>query len=289
MSPKVLDRDVVVTGASSGIGRATALALAERKASVALAARSGDSLRTVVAECERAGGRALAVPTDVTDQGAMESLAERAFAAFGRIDAWVNCAAVISFGGFEDTPAEVYRRVIDTNLFGQIHGARAVLPYFRDTTSSIATAQRLDLVKWVKSKIQILFGTQATHCGQGRRDVGSGAGGLGSRIPASASTRSTVDSDTYTRPRREPRWASLRWLRSTSPHSSASLQIASRSHGRRPWAASSGPGRASSRQPAARRTCQRPPAHAPGRTAPQRPGSTSHPPRHGRPAPTARP
>lgn len=128
---RVSDSVVVITGASSGIGRGTALALAERGACVVLAARSEESLRAAAAECERAGGRAVTVPTDVTDQAAVHALAERAIEAFGRIDVWVNCAAVIAFGEFEKTPADVYRRVIETNLFGQIHGARAALPHFR--------------------------------------------------------------------------------------------------------------------------------------------------------------
>ena len=125
-------RVVVLTGASSGIARATALALARRGDSVVLAARTEESLAEVAEECDRNGGQALAVPTDVRDEQAMENLARRAYERFGRIDVWVNAAAVIVFGEFEYMPAETYRQVIDTNLFGQIHGARAVLPYFRD-------------------------------------------------------------------------------------------------------------------------------------------------------------
>lgn len=121
----------VITGASSGIARATARAFAERGGRVVLAARSADSLADVVDECRRAGGQALAVPTDVTDQEAVHELARRAAETYGRIDVWVNAAAVIVYGEFEKTPQEAYRQVVETNLFGQIHGARAVLPYFR--------------------------------------------------------------------------------------------------------------------------------------------------------------
>jgi NAD(P)-dependent dehydrogenase (short-subunit alcohol dehydrogenase family) len=134
---KVAESVVVLTGASSGIARAAALALADRGARVVLAARDGKALQDVVTECERRGGRALAVPTDVTDQDAVHALAERAAEAFGRIDVWVNGAAVIVFGEFENTPADVYRQVIETNLFGQIHGARAVLPHFRRRGSGV--------------------------------------------------------------------------------------------------------------------------------------------------------
>lgn len=137
MRRTVSDAVAVITGASSGIARATALALAERGAGVVLAARDQPSLEAVAAQCERAGGRALAVPTDVTDQDAVNALAERAVAAFGRIDVWVNAAAVIAFGEFEKVPAEVFRHVIETNLFGQIHGARAVLPHFREQGTGV--------------------------------------------------------------------------------------------------------------------------------------------------------
>lgn len=122
---------VVVTGASSGIGRATARRLAELGARVTLAARSEDSLREVEAECVAAGGRPLVVPTDVADEQAVQELARRTAEHFGRIDVWINGAAVMAYGSVEEIPADVYRRVIETNLFGQIHGARAALPYFR--------------------------------------------------------------------------------------------------------------------------------------------------------------
>lgn len=122
---------VVITGASSGIGRGAARAFAGRGADVVLAARSEQSLAEVAAECRQAGGRTLVVPTDVTDEAAVDRLAHRAAARFGRIDVWLNNAAVIAYGRFEETPGDVYRRIIETNLFGQVHGARAVLPHFR--------------------------------------------------------------------------------------------------------------------------------------------------------------
>lgn len=128
---------VVVTGASSGIARAAALAFAGRGYRVVPAARDGHALQEVVEACRREGGDALPVPTDVADEAAVEHLARRAHEAYGRIDVWVNAAAVIVYGEFEDIPGEVYRRVIETNLFGQINGARAVLPYFRERGSGV--------------------------------------------------------------------------------------------------------------------------------------------------------
>jgi NAD(P)-dependent dehydrogenase (short-subunit alcohol dehydrogenase family) len=122
---------VVVTGASSGIGRATGLALAERGARVVLAARRVDALEELARQCQAAGGQALAVPTDTTDQAAVTELARRAVERFGRIDIWVNNAGVYLLGLLEATPPEAFRRVLETNFFGYVNGARAVLPQFR--------------------------------------------------------------------------------------------------------------------------------------------------------------
>lgn len=137
MARELHDSVVVITGASSGIGRAAALAFAACGTSVALAARSEESLREVADECEAAGGRALVVPTDVTDEEAVRELARRTAEGFGRIDVWVNNAAVMIYGRLKDTPSDAYRRVIETDLFGQIHGARAVVPYFEEQGSGV--------------------------------------------------------------------------------------------------------------------------------------------------------
>jgi len=117
---------VVITGGSSGIGRAAARAFSREGAQVVLAARGEERLRAVAEEC---GG--LAVPTDVRDPDAVEALAERAVERFGRLDVWVNSAGVMAYGRFEDVPADVFRAVIETNFLGQVHGARAALPRFR--------------------------------------------------------------------------------------------------------------------------------------------------------------
>ncbi len=127
------DAVVVVTGASSGIGRATALRFARKGATVVLAARREEPLQDLARECHRVGGRGLAVPTDVTDPDAVEALARTAGERLGRLDVWVNNAAVGMWAPFEDVPMEDFRRVIETNLFGYVHGARAALLHFRET------------------------------------------------------------------------------------------------------------------------------------------------------------
>lgn len=118
---------VVITGASSGIGRATAHALAARGAIVVLTSRDREALNEVAREC---GGETLVVAADVTRESELEAVARRAVDAYGRIDAWINDAAVYLVGRFDDVPPEAFRRVMETNFFGMIHGTRAAMPYF---------------------------------------------------------------------------------------------------------------------------------------------------------------
>lgn len=122
---------VVITGASSGIGRASALAFAAEGAVVVLAARRAEALDDVAAECQQSGADVLVIPTDVTDENAVIDLARQTVTRFGRIDVWVNNAAVAMFARLEDAPMELIRRVLDTNFFGYVHGARAAMPQFK--------------------------------------------------------------------------------------------------------------------------------------------------------------
>lgn len=129
---KSIDEQVVVlAGASSGIGRQTALRLAEGGARVVVAARGADGLASLEDEIRRLGSEALSVPTDVADESQVYELARRAVERFGRIDTWVNVAGVSSYGAFEQTPPAEFRRVMEINFFGHVHGARAALPHLR--------------------------------------------------------------------------------------------------------------------------------------------------------------
>ncbi|MEV0942726.1 SDR family NAD(P)-dependent oxidoreductase [Micromonospora wenchangensis] len=127
-----MSRVVVVTGATSGIGRAAAREFAGRGDRLVLAARSPESLAEVRRECHDAGaGRVRTVPTDVTDPDALDALADTAVREFGRIDVWVHTAAVMAYGRFEELPAAVFDRVVRTDLLGAAGVVRVALRRFR--------------------------------------------------------------------------------------------------------------------------------------------------------------
>jgi NADP-dependent 3-hydroxy acid dehydrogenase YdfG len=131
MSRTLRGNVVVITGASSGIGRAAARLFAGKGARLVLAARRADELERVAAACRAAGARAIAVPTDVTDAAAVEALAARALAEFGAIDVWCNNAGVYAMGELGDVPLDVHRRVVEVNLLGVVNGMRAALAQMR--------------------------------------------------------------------------------------------------------------------------------------------------------------
>ncbi|MDI1460662.1 SDR family oxidoreductase [Catellatospora sp. KI3] len=128
---------VVVTGASSGIGAATALLLARRGARLTLTARDPHGLAEITDACRRVGALVAAVPLDVTDPDAVTRLAATARHRHGRLDAWINNAAVALYGSLLDTPLDEIRRTFDVDLYGYLHGARAAAPHLREAGGGV--------------------------------------------------------------------------------------------------------------------------------------------------------
>lgn len=126
----MMDKVVLITGASSGIGEATALHLAERGCVVVLGARRIDRLRSLVERIETAGGRAHAHPLDVTDAADVRAFADRAVAEHGRVDVLVNNAGVMPLSPLAALKTDEWTRMLDVNVRGLLHGIAAVLPVF---------------------------------------------------------------------------------------------------------------------------------------------------------------
>ncbi|HTK22058.1 MAG TPA: SDR family oxidoreductase [Mucilaginibacter sp.] len=131
------NKAIVITGASSGVGRAAALEFAKYQSALILAARNQETLNEVAHECDRLGAAVIIVVTDVTDPGSVINLANAANDWAGRIDVWINNAGVLAAGEFGYTPVEVHEQVIRTNLLGYIYGAHAVMPIFKAQQSGI--------------------------------------------------------------------------------------------------------------------------------------------------------
>src|SRR3954464_8638049 len=122
---------VVITGSSAGVGRATARAFGARGAWVGLLARGRDGLEAAAREIERAGGRALAIPTDVADAEAVEAAAEQAERELGPIDVWVNNAMTTVFAPFHEVEPDEYRRATEVTYLGTVWGTMAALRRMR--------------------------------------------------------------------------------------------------------------------------------------------------------------
>jgi NAD(P)-dependent dehydrogenase (short-subunit alcohol dehydrogenase family) len=139
-----MTRVVVVTGASAGVGRATARAFGQRGDRVALLARSEDGLRDACAEVQSVGGRAIAIPTDVSDAEQVEAAARRAEQELGPIDVWVNDAMTTVFAPFKELTPEEYRRATDVTYLGYVWGTmaalRRMLPRDRGTIVQVGSA-----------------------------------------------------------------------------------------------------------------------------------------------------
>jgi NAD(P)-dependent dehydrogenase (short-subunit alcohol dehydrogenase family) len=133
----IADQVIVVTGASSGIGRATAIKAAAAGARVVLAARNAQHLEYVAHEISRLGGTAVVVPTDVTDIRQVQWLADVALDEFGRLDCWIGNAGVSLYGSFQDLSLDDFRRVIEVNFMGQVHGAKVALPLLEESGGAL--------------------------------------------------------------------------------------------------------------------------------------------------------
>ncbi|MFG2343927.1 SDR family NAD(P)-dependent oxidoreductase [Streptomyces phaeochromogenes] len=129
MTTKLTDTIALVTGASSGIGAATARRLAEDGASVVLVARRKDRLTELAAEIEKAGGTALVVEADIADRAQAEAAVQQAVERFGRLDILVNNAGLMLLGPVVDADVEEWERMIAVNVQGLLYTTRAALPH----------------------------------------------------------------------------------------------------------------------------------------------------------------
>src|SRR5215207_3515263 len=127
----VEEQVVALMGASSGIGRGTALRFANRGAKVVVSARNEKGLNSLVEEIRGKGGQATAISAEVTEFEQVKAVADRAVEVYGRLDTWVHLAAVLLVASFEETTPEEFARVIDVNLMGQVYGAMAALPHMK--------------------------------------------------------------------------------------------------------------------------------------------------------------
>lgn len=131
MSGSLAGKVALVTGASSGIGEATAVALAQAGATVVISARRKARLDALAARIAAAGGVALGVVGDVAEEAAATAAVEETVKAFGRIDILVNSAGIIESGGIETADLDTYRRVIDVNLLGTVYTSQAAVRHMK--------------------------------------------------------------------------------------------------------------------------------------------------------------
>ena len=131
------DQVLVITGASSGIGLATAEHAAEAGAIVVLVARSEHTLEDIARRIDPTGKRSLVVVCDVAERAQVERAAKRAAERFGRIDTWVNNAGLGMYGRLDECDYEDARRLFDINFWGVVHGSLAALPYLKKSAGTL--------------------------------------------------------------------------------------------------------------------------------------------------------
>src|SRR5689334_17832029 len=128
---RVRDQVIVITGASSGIGLATARLAARQGARVVLSARNEEDLRAVTEEINANGGRAIAVAADVSKEQDMDRLGEAGLRTYGAVDTWVNNAGLSIYGKLTDVPMEDKRRLFDVNFWGVVNGCRTAVRFMK--------------------------------------------------------------------------------------------------------------------------------------------------------------
>lgn len=131
------DQVIVITGASSGIGLATAKMAAERGAKLVLASRNRGDLERICNDIRSKGGQAIAVEADVANVDAVQNIADRAIREFGGFDTWVNNAGISIYGKLTDVPMAEKRRLMDVNFWGVVNGCRAAVPILRERGGAI--------------------------------------------------------------------------------------------------------------------------------------------------------
>jgi len=138
------EKTVIVTGASSGIGKALALRLTEKGAWLALAARNPQRLNALAIECQKHGGKAIAIPTDVADESQCRMLIQHTQETYGRIDMVVNNAGMDVVSKLEDLPdLHLFKQVIDVNFYGTVYCTYYALPYLKETSGRIVNISSL--------------------------------------------------------------------------------------------------------------------------------------------------
>jgi len=135
---------VIVTGASSGIGRALALRLADQGASLALAARSAERLAALAEECIQRGGKAVPVPTDVSEEEQCQELVERTVHEYGQLDMLINNAGIGVASTLEDLPdLHLFRQVMEVNFYGMVHCTYYALPHLKTSRGRVVNVSSL--------------------------------------------------------------------------------------------------------------------------------------------------
>jgi NADP-dependent 3-hydroxy acid dehydrogenase YdfG len=135
MSNNIKGKVVVITGASSGLGEATAQLLSKEGAILVLAARRAERIEKLAYTIRENGGEALAVPTDVSNAGQVQSLVDTAVKEFGKIDVILNNAGVMPLSALEDLKIHEWEQMIDVNIKGVLYGIAAALPYMKERKS----------------------------------------------------------------------------------------------------------------------------------------------------------